>query len=58
MFNYKRDSKRKIHLIKKYIKRINKISRMENKLNNVNKFILDNCIFVNIVTSKYFQNQW
>lgn len=54
MFNYKRDSRKKIHLIKKYIKRIKKRKDM---INNVNKFILDNCIIVNTITSKYFPNK-
>ena len=54
MFNYKRDSRKKIHLIKKYVKRIRKASKTDNKLNNVNNFILDNCILKNIIASKYF----
>ena len=51
MFKYKRDSRKKIHLIKKYIKEINK---RKETLNSINKFILDNSIIVNIITSKYF----
>ena len=54
MFNYKRDSRKKIHLIKKYIKEINK---SKETLNSVNKFILDNSIIVNIITSKYFPKE-
>ena len=54
MFNYKRDTRKKIHLIKKYLKRIKKTNE---DINNVNRFILDNCIIVNIITSKYFPNK-
>ena len=54
MFNYKRDTRKKIHLIKKYLKRIKKTNE---DINNVNRFILDNCIIVNVITSKYFPNK-
>lgn len=54
MFNYRRDSRKKIKIIKNYVRKLSKCRKKGIELNKLNEFILDKCVIKNIVKTKYF----